>query len=250
METKIFEEIGFTKGETKVYFALLELGESTIGPIAKNSGVTPAKVYSILEKLKKKGLITYIIKGGTKYFQAFNPKRIIEYLNEKEGKIKNEKKKIKQIIPQLLEKQKKEATQNAVVYETFNGIKTLYNEILDVLKKNKEDFIGFTLGEEYENKQANIFFKNYDAKRKALGIKIRLIGLEKQKNFLQKEYGKNPNIEIKYLSYSVPTGIIIYDDKVATLIWHKVPTAFVIHSKENAKQYRNFFEDIWKIAKR
>ena len=70
MKTEILEEIGFSKGEVKVYFSLLELGETTIGPLSKKADVTAAKVYPILEKLAKKGLSTHVIKSGTKYFQA------------------------------------------------------------------------------------------------------------------------------------------------------------------------------------
>ena len=249
MDTKILEEIGFTKGEVKVYFALMELGESTIGSIARKAGVTPAKTYTILDKLKDKGLITHVIKDNTKYFQAFNPGKIINFLDEKKKKIEQEKQEINKIIPQLISKQKKEAEQSATVYESFNGIKTLYNEILDCLSNSKEDFIGFTLGEEYEDKDVNLFFKNYDVKRKELGIKVKLIGLRNQRNFFKKKYKPSKNVKIKYVDYSVPTGILIYEDKVATLIWKKVPTAFVIQSKENAKSYRTFFEDMWKIAK-
>jgi len=249
MDTKILEEIGFTAGETRVYISLIELGESTIGPLSKKAKVTPAKVYPILDKLKEKGLITHVIKSGTKYFQVLNPNRILNYLEDREKKLHTQKKEIKELIPVLISQQKSEAKQYATVYETFNGIKTLYDEILDVLYKSKDDFIGFTLGEEYKNKQVNIFFKNYDAKRKDLKIKTKLIGLEHQRKFLTKEYGKNPNVKIKYLTHAVPTGLIIYDDKVATLLWHDTPTAFVVHSKQNADAYRRFFNDMWKIAK-
>lgn len=248
MDVKILEEIGFTQGEIKVYLSLIQLGESTIGPISKTAKVTPAKVYPILEKLKEKGLITYVIKSGTKYFQALNPNRIIDYLDDKEKKLHAQKSEIKDLIPTLISQQTLEAKQYATIYESFNGIKTLYDEILDHLSKNKEEFIGFTLGEEYKNKQANIFFKNYDAKRRELKIKTKLIGLEHQKKFLKKEYGKDPNIKIKYLKHAVPTGLIIWNDKVATLLWHDVPSAFVIHSKPNAEAYRKFFNDMWKIA--
>ena len=89
-----------------------------------------------------------------------------------------------------------------------------------------------------------------DAKRRDLGIRTKLIGLENQRTFLQQEYGNNPNIEIRYLKHAVPTGVIIYDDKVATLLWHDIPTAFVINSRQNADMYRKFFYDMWKIAKR
>jgi sugar-specific transcriptional regulator TrmB len=244
METKILEDIGFTQGEIKVYFALLELGESTIGPISKKSCVTPAKTYPILEKLKGKGLITSIIKSGTNFFQLLNPNRILNFLDEKEKRIGEQKEEIKKILPQLSTLQKTEAEQFATIYETFNGIKTLYGEILEYLNKNKEDFIGFTLGGEYQGKQANLFFKNYDAKRKSLGIKTKLLGLESQRDYLEKNYHKNKNIEIKYISHSLPTGVIIFDNKVATLLWNEKPIAFVIHSKQNAESYRNFFKDL------
>ncbi len=249
MDTKILEEIGFTQGQIKVYMALIQLGESTIGPISKKAKVTPAKVYPILEKLKEKGLITHVIKSGTKYFQALNPNRILDYMEDKEKKLHAQKTEIKNLIPTLVSQQESEAKQYATIYESYNGIKTLYDEILDYLHKNNEEFIGFTLGGEYQTKQANLFFKNYDAKRRKLKIKTKLIGLEHQKKFLQKEYGKDPNVKIKYLKHAVPTGLIIWDDKVATLLWHEVPSAFVIHSKPNAEAYRKFFNDMWKIAR-
>jgi sugar-specific transcriptional regulator TrmB len=250
METKILEEVGFTKGEIKVYFALLEFGESTIGPLSRKAEVTPAKTYPILDKLAKKGLITSVIKSDTKYFQAFNPNRISDFLKEKKKVIEQQEREIKKLIPKIVSKQKQEAQQSATVYESFNGMKTLYNEIIDYLYKTKQDFIGFTLGEEeYKFKESEYFFQQYDNKRRELHIKTKLIGHNSQKGFLSKITKKDKNIIIKYLDYKTPTGVIIYGDKVATLVWNKIPTAFVIQSKQTADSYRNFFNDMWKIAK-
>jgi sugar-specific transcriptional regulator TrmB len=53
-----------TKGESKVYQALLELGESPIGGIIKNSSVSHSKIYDILKRLAKKGLVSTIIRNG------------------------------------------------------------------------------------------------------------------------------------------------------------------------------------------
>ncbi|GAG26288.1 unnamed protein product, partial [marine sediment metagenome] len=47
MDTKILEEIGLTQGEIKTYLALLKLGSSSTGPIAKESQVSRSKLYSI-----------------------------------------------------------------------------------------------------------------------------------------------------------------------------------------------------------
>ncbi len=250
MNKQLFEDLGFSQGEIKVYFALLELGESTIGPISKSAKVTAAKTYPILEKLKEKLIIGNVIKSGTTHFQILNPKRIINYIEEKEEKLKEEKQKVEKILPQLLSKQKPKDRQYSKVYEGFNGIKTLYDEMLEYFKNSKEDFIAFTLGEEYKREEANLFFKNYDAKRKALGIKMKIIGHELQKPFIDREYGPNPNIELKYAKTAIPTGVIIFGDSVATLLWKDIPTAFVIHSKQNAQVYRKFFYDTWKTAKK
>ncbi len=83
-----------------------------------------------------------------------------------ERKIKKEKSEIKKIFPSLVSKQKVRERQYATVYETFSGIKTLYDEMLEYHKKSVEDFISFTLGEEYKSEKANLFFKQYDMKRK------------------------------------------------------------------------------------
>ena len=252
MNTEILEQIGFSKGEIKVYFAMLELGKSTIGPISKKAGVTISKVYPIIEKLAKKGLSNYIIKSGTRYFQASSPKEIISYLDEKRELIEKEKKDIINLIPQIEKRQKLALeAQNAEVYETFDGIRTLYNDILQTLKENEEDFIAFTLGhEEYNFKESEYFFNEYDSKRRDMKIKVRMLGFEEQKLFLKKMTKEDKNIIIKYLPYKLPTGVIIFGNKVATLTWQETPRAFVIQSKQVADSYKEFFESMWKIAKK
>src|SRR3989344_5935177 len=130
INTKILEEIGFSKGEVKVYFALLEIGETTIGPLSKKSDVTPAKVYQITEKLEKKGLSSHVINSGTKFFKAVNPRQIVAFLDEKIRKIEEEKKEIKKIIPSIEAKQKlSKDSQSAEIYKTFKGMRSLYNEV-------------------------------------------------------------------------------------------------------------------------
>ena len=60
MNDALFEKIGLTKGEIKVYTALLSLGETTISPIVTHGKVTKSKVYDILEKLIEKGFVREI----------------------------------------------------------------------------------------------------------------------------------------------------------------------------------------------
>ena len=70
MDIKILEEIGLTKSEVKTYLALLEIGSSSTGDIVEKAQVASSKIYEILDKLSQKGLVSFIIKSGVKYFEA------------------------------------------------------------------------------------------------------------------------------------------------------------------------------------
>ena len=68
MNSKILEKFGLTEGESKVYLALLKIGKSTIGDIVKEANVSNSKVYDILDRLNKKGLIGIVTENNRKSF--------------------------------------------------------------------------------------------------------------------------------------------------------------------------------------
>ena len=63
MEREILREIGLTDSETKVYLALLELGDSTRGEIVNTAGIAGSKLYEIIDKLQDRGLVSVYIKN-------------------------------------------------------------------------------------------------------------------------------------------------------------------------------------------
>ena len=73
MNSQILEQIGLSKNEIKVYFALLELDQSSATPIIKKSNIPYSKLYQTLDKLLGKGLVSFVIKNNVKYFQANTP---------------------------------------------------------------------------------------------------------------------------------------------------------------------------------
>ena len=95
-----------------------------------------------------------------------------------------------------------------------------------------------------------LFFQHFDIVRKEIGIRTKLIGVKWQKKIFTKELLKTSGIEVRYLPYaSVPQGVIIVGDRVATMLWKPDPVAFVIQSKQTAEAYKGFFWDLWKQAK-
>src|SRR3989338_4487895 len=120
MNEQLLEEIGLTKGEIKVYFSLLKLGETTTGKIIEEAQISSGKIYEILDKLIKKGLVSFIIKEKEKE------------LNSKEQEILKE-------LPSLLSIEKsgkKEYETN--LFKGFKGIQTAIFEALEDLKEKDE----------------------------------------------------------------------------------------------------------------
>ena len=103
---EILEQLGLSNNEIKVYLALLELEQSTATPIVKKADIPNSKIYPVLEKLIKKGLVNYVIKNNVKYFQASSPENLMDILNSKEKDIINQKKAVSKLIEEIELKKK------------------------------------------------------------------------------------------------------------------------------------------------
>ena len=141
MDLAPLESIGLTKGEIKVYGALLELGESTKTPIANESKVSHGKVYDILERLLTKGLVSVIKKEGIKNFKASNPKKLKEYIQRKKENILTQEKTVENLLPILTSKYtSKRKDTDAEIYFGWNGLKTAYDQMLDSIDKQDTNY--------------------------------------------------------------------------------------------------------------
>ena len=250
MNTKILEEIGLTKTEIKIYLSLLKLGQSTTTRIVKESNVYASKVYEFLDKLVKKGLVSYVIKSNKKFFTAVNPEALKEIIKEKKEVISKEEKEIENLIPELknIIKQK-ENTISTNIYEGLNGLKSIYNKILEELDSGETQYI---IGApRIGNELIEGFLIDWHKKRIKKGIKCKYIY-----DSNVKDYGKirenMPLTEVKYLPNNIisPVWIEIFKDYV--FIGHikgNNSVLFLIHDKEIAKSYLDYFNLIWKISR-
>ncbi|MDD4983851.1 MAG: helix-turn-helix domain-containing protein [Candidatus ainarchaeum sp.] len=242
MEKELLLNLGLTEREIKVYLALLVLGSTTTGPLSKRSEIPNCKIYETLDKLIEKGLVSFILKSSVKYFQPSSPDALLDFVKEKE-------KVAEEAIAELKQKYNTvEKSQTAEVYEGIKGVNAAFDKMLDSVGDKGEYFVlGFNtvLGQDDVKK----FFYHYHHRRMKRGITARLIFDTKSKKVIEKHHlytGMHP----RYTSIKLPTGIYIYKDSIMTFVWGEKPTAFVINSAENAKGYKEFFEDVWENAKK
>lgn len=248
MEIKALERIGLTKGEIKVYLALLMLGQTTAGLIAGEAKVARSKIYDILERLKTKGLVSYIIKKSVKYFSATDPRNILEYLDKREQEIKQEKEEVEKILPDLLLQQ--QLAKEKKIAEVFIGMKGMENAFNVLVNEfdPKESYYAFGAGKGEDVKAMQRVFSRLHEKRVQKRVKSYIIFNETSRGLFPSQE-KSKWVEAKYLLHSTPAAINVYKDYVIVAILTKEPTTFLLKNKEAADSFREYFKAMWEISK-
>ena len=238
MNIETLENIGLSSNEARVYLALLELGSSTAGKITEKSKVNRRTVYDVLESLINKGLVSYIIEANKKMFEATNPKKFLDLIQERE-------KEVKQAMPEL--QAKRNATkdkQEVTIYRGKKGIKTVFE---DILKHNQYNFFGShgrskeIMGPYFELFQKTVI-KN---KIKSQGI----ISERLSKLWNKKNSTKHAQIRFLKKEYDSPISTLIYGNKVAIIVWSNEPICTLFRGKAISKSFKNYFDIMWEIAK-
>lgn len=233
MDTSILEDIGLTNAEIKIYLALLELGDSTAGPIIEKTGLQNSVVHMTLRKLVEKGFISFIKKGKVKHYQATDPQNIIKFIEEK-------KKRFETILPQLLLKQQKQEKQEAEIYEGFKGLKNAsYEAIKDAKKGDEWLFFAFYTENPDDFENVYNFYNEFEKERKKLGIVVKGIAPSRLKG---KFKGRK---DIIYIDFPIPTNINLFKNKVMLTPWEDKQITIVVHSKQLAESFRQYFYSIW-----
>lgn len=234
---KAIEEAGLSMNEAKVYLALITLGSTTATDIIKQTGIHRANVYDTLGKLLEKGLVSSITKINIKHYQAASPERLLEIVNERAQKINK-------IIPELKEKFDSQKSKEEI--RVFKGKKGLITITEDVLKENKTWFVFGAAGKLSEI--LDFYMDNWNKRRAKQKLHIKIIydesarGKKEGLKFIEKKYLKS--------EFNFPTAIGIYGNKVVEFIFGEEPLITLIESEKASKGFLEFFNFLWKIAKR
>jgi|SRR3989344_5132038 len=244
MDTSVLNEIGLTDNEVKVYLSLIELGSSSAASIIQKAGLHRAVVYDLLERLTEKGLVGQVIKGRKKFFEATDPRRLSEIIKEKEEKINA-------IMPNLLELSKFKSKLDVRIYKGKEGIKTVFE---DILRNKPIEWLSLGSGGETYN-LLPAFLDSFHKRRVKTKIMARGLLLNNSLGIKRgSELSKMALTEIKFLpkSFLTPTVINIYHDRITlySVTSDKIPFIILIDNKELSKSFREYFEWLWKLAKK
>ena len=247
MDTTVLKEIGLTDHEIKVYLTMLEEDENLASNIAEKTKINRSLMYTILNNLMEKGMVSYVIKENRKYFMATDPEKIINVLKDREELIKQQEEAVMRIIPDLKKlKLPQRETVKVEIYKGREGLKTMFENILKV----GEDYN--CLG--YSAISVDIithFWVHWHKKRVKMGIKRKIITKEQMRGHKAMQL---PLTIARYVPdvYNIPISTMIYGNNV----WIALPAgkgdqvSILIESERIANSYRNYFNLLWGIAKK
>lgn len=248
----VFGQIGLTDSEKKVYLALLEIGDSTRGEIVNKSGVAGSKVYELLEKLKEKGLVSVYLQEKVKHFRPAHPNHIVSYIEKKKQELLLTEQEAKNLLPVLISKYASSKEEQEVeLFSGLEGLETLFREQVEIMNKGETCYvIGGTRGSDETPVQA--FFEKIHVMREQKKIKTKMLFNIRQKDSTESLYStrKYPGTETRYIPHTSPVAINVYKDRTVIIIFGKNISAIHIKSQEVANSFLEYFNILWKIAKK
>ena len=238
MIQEILKEIGLSKNETKIYLALLELGPSLMGELCRKTKIHRRNVYDSIEMLKDKGFVSSTLINNRNVFEAVNPKRILEILDEKKTNIES-------ILPSLLKKENQKNSQ-VKVYTGYNGRKIIFEDKLSYREQQ------YVLNAHEPSKKNSNYIENYHLRRIQKKINLKMLFISKDKKTAEKfkEY-KFVQVRILPKIFDSPITINIYGNKVAILLGSGSlePISILVEDKDFSKDFKSNFETLWKLSK-
>jgi len=233
-------KLGLTNNESKVYLALLKLGNTNAGEIIKKTNLHRNIVYDNLDKLIEKGLVSYVIIKNIKHFEVTSSKELKDFIEKQKQEILQKEKIVNNILPEIDKLRSiKERKQEATIFKGKKGLKTIFEEIT----KTSSELLVFGTGWGMKETMGS-YYGQWHLKLKQNKVKARILLPKNKKVFLKP-------FTAKYLSEKniIPSTIALYENKVLNIVWGEEPIAVLFISDKVFDSYKNYFNLLWDIAK-
>lgn len=248
MINSLLKQLNFSDKESLVYLALLEIGSGKVNDIAKKTNLNRTTVYDISDSLMQRGLISKYKKGASTYFNALDPKHLLNYLDreqeEKVKEIEKQKNKVQALLPQLISLQNIYGSTKPKVqfFEGEKGMREAYEDTL----KSKEIILAYANVETMHKGLPN-FFPEYYKRRAESKIFIRAIIPRNKASIDRVAKNQEEMRDTRFLPETNMTfspEVNIYNNKILIASW-KEKIAIIIESKELAELQKLTFNLLW-----
>ncbi|NMC51367.1 hypothetical protein GYA54_01395 [Candidatus Kuenenbacteria bacterium] len=239
MYSQIFQEIGLTPNEAKIYETLLNEGALNVSSVSLNSGIHRRNAYDAIDRLVEKGLIFPVLSKEENTYKAASPSKLLEIIRAKENKLSA-------ILPALEEQyHKNPRKQEIFVYRGLEGVK---NYLRDILKTGADLYTIGSAGFLF-NEKIKSFVNSFHLEAEAIGLKEKHILNSIQKDIFF-EGSKISADSCKFLPEGKASdmSINIFGDHIVSVVEgenEKDLALYVIIDNNLAKGYQQIFDILW-----
>lgn len=231
----ILQKLGFSKNESDVYLAAMELGVSSVQEISKKANIKRTTVYSVIDYLIEKGLVSKTSIKNKTCFLVEPPHKLMNLVS-------NVYEELRKQMPEL------EAIYNAkprkpkiMFYEGKEAVQNVYD---DTLREKPNEILEWNTNKYFERFPEQTYIK----KRVELNIKARRMAEEgsvwHKKNKQRDKQELAETIILPKNKFNLDIEVNIYNDKVAFLNYAE-NISVIIESKPIANAMKQVYELSW-----
>lgn len=126
MDLLLFEELGLSPNEAKIYNALLTYGVSGVSTISLRAKVHRRNAYDALKRLHDKGLVFEVYGKGETLWSAVEPAKLLELVTEQKLRLEAALPALQQLFVQH------RAPELAYIYKGVDGVKNYLREAMNL----------------------------------------------------------------------------------------------------------------------
>jgi sugar-specific transcriptional regulator TrmB len=244
--TALFQDLqslGLTENQVTTYLALARTDEAKAGELIKKTGLHRNIVYTALEYLLEKKLITQSYVRGVAVYKTLSPDRFLSAIQEK-----------KQIAERAIEEikllSKKSTSQEVILYEGLDEFRRHTRRSFEISKPGATiRYLGTSprWHSVVDEKTAKELITIQKQK------KLRLRGIAKA-HFPEMEFWLRDASTLTELRYNLLVGsdtnnIEILEDRICIQSFVEPYLVIEILNKEMAKNYQGYFDFLWSKSK-
>lgn len=238
------ESAGLTAGESRAYAALLTLDSAKAGAIAQKSGVAYSKIYDVLARLEKKGLVSHVVSMKIRRYTVASPQRIIEYLAGERDKAQSQYDGAKRLLPTLYSLIKETGVPEAELFIGPQGLRTAHEKLIE--GQDRAQLCFFYAADPHIDVAVGAFFTRLERTYRSRGLRLRGIAPMRYKRSPHRT--RSQIYEVRFVRSPVPNNIAFIGNRTLISAW-KSGIAILISSADVTEGFRTYFEEVWASAR-
>lgn len=245
MYDPMFERLGLSRDEARVYEALVTGGSQGAGDLLGRVKMKRGLLYKVIDRLQERELITADEHRGRAIWTAAPPDALLKIVDQIETAARGTRHAVEDLLPELKAKYVL-ATERPII-RLFEGVEALKKIYEDTLESGAKEFyfirpVKSTVS--YERAYGR-WFKNYRERRAAAGITTYGITPD------DADTNHDPKVDASWKlvrtwlrpsDYSAPVEINLYADRVAVISYGKEVFGLVIENAPLAKAFKELFK--------